>query len=293
MNKIKLIATDMDGTLLNDGRHVSNENVKAIHRAKEEGIHVIVATGRDYTEAMSPLKEVGLRMPLICVNGGDIREEDGEVIHQQTLSFEQFVKMKAILDEEGIYFEIYTTKGAYTDHAERGLDVVVDLLMSTGEFSSYDEVRSLAEKRFEEGAINQTDDYETFLKQEGCKLFKLLAFSEDDTKRERAKKKLLELGDVDVSASAKENLEITHKDATKGNGLKMMADKFGVDLSETMVLGDNYNDVSMMKQAGLAVAMGNASKEIQKFCDFVTEENTNDGVAKAIDRVLKQAEAKK
>ncbi|UCZ54673.1 Cof-type HAD-IIB family hydrolase [Bacillus shivajii] len=286
MKNIKLIATDMDGTLLNDGRNISEENIKAIQAAMDKGIHVMVATGRDYTEAIAPLKEASLRLPLINVNGADLRKEDGEVIHQQTLTYHQFKDMKKILEEEGVYYEIYTTKGAYTDDSKRGLDVIVDLLMSTGEFGSYDQVRSLAERRFEEGAINQTTSYDNLLQDENCELFKILAFSEDHGKRDRARKRLVEAVNVDVSASGKENLEINHKEATKGNGLKIMAETYGVDLSETMVLGDNFNDVSMMEVAGLSVAMGNAEDEIKELCDEVTDKNTNDGVAKAIYRVL-------
>ncbi|SER47031.1 Cof-type HAD-IIB family hydrolase [Salipaludibacillus aurantiacus] len=286
MRNIQLIATDMDGTLLNDGRSVSKENVQAIREAQAAGITVAVATGRDYTEAVLPLKEAGLRLPLICVNGADLRMEDGNIIHQKTLGYDQFELMNNILTEEDIYFEIYTSKGAYTNNEKKGLDLVVDLLLTTGEFSSYSQAMELAEKRFEEGAVNRTKDYREVINQPETSLFKLLAFSKDTEKRERAKKRLMSGMDVSVSASAKDNLEITHLDATKGKGIEIMSDYFNVGLDETMVIGDNFNDVPMMKTAGYAVAMGNAESEIKSICDHVTKNNTEHGVAHAVRSII-------
>ncbi|WP_416149624.1 Cof-type HAD-IIB family hydrolase [Salipaludibacillus sp. HK11] len=286
MTKIKLIATDMDGTLLDEARAVSTENIRIIKEAQRLGIKVIVATGRDYTEAVFPLKEAGLRLPLICVNGADIRKEDGEILHQQTLSTEQFKKMDRILTEEEVYFEIYTSKGAYTNDEKQGLQLVVDVLLTTGAYSSYDNALKLAEKRFEEGAINRVDNYLTLLEKSGYQLFKLLAFSKDDVKRERAKRRLEEELEITISASANDNLEITNKSATKGNGLEIMSKHYNIDLPETMVLGDNFNDVSMMKVAGYAVAMENADPVIKALCDLVTKSNEEDGVAHAIQKVI-------
>ncbi|WP_280768323.1 Cof-type HAD-IIB family hydrolase [Salipaludibacillus daqingensis] len=286
MTNIQLIATDMDGTLLNDGRSVSKENILAIKEAQKAGIHVVVATGRDYTEAAYPLKEAGLRLPLICVNGADLRKEDGEIIHQQTLSMEQFNIMDRILKEESIYFEIYTSKGAYTNDDKQGLDLVIDLLLTTGEFNSYDEAMQLAEKRFQEGSVNRTNDYKRLLEYPQYDLFKLLAFSKDETRRERAKKRIENELDVSISASAKDNLEITHNLATKGKGIEIIAKEYGTVLAQTMAIGDNYNDVSMMKKAGLSVAMGNAETEIKNMCDIITKPNSEDGVADAIRSVI-------
>lgn len=286
MKRIDMIATDMDGTLLNDGRRVSKANIDAVLEAQKAGKTVIVATGRDYTEAVTPLKEAGLRLPLICVNGADIRREDGKVLHQQTLAKDEFKVMATMLREEDIYFEIYTSKGAFTDNEEKGLELVVDLLQTTGEFSSEEEARKLAEKRFEEGAINRAKSYEAVLKEENTELFKLLAFSTDDVRRTRVKEAMELKLNVSISSSAKDNLEITHKDATKGKGIEVMASYYGIDVAHTMVIGDNFNDVSMMKVAGLPVAMGNAEDEIKEICKFVTTTNVEDGVAKAIQSVI-------
>ncbi|PYZ95316.1 hydrolase [Salipaludibacillus keqinensis] len=284
---MEMIATDMDGTLLNDGRSVSEENIKAIEEAQRAGINVIVATGRDYTEAVTPLKEAGLKLPLICVNGADIRREDGQIIHQQTLNLDVFKQMNAILTKEDIYFEMYTTKGAYTNDDQKGIDLIVDLLLSTGDFSSYDQAMQLAEKRFQEGAINRAKDYQALLEENShIQLLKLLAFSKDEVSRERAKHQMEKELDVAISASARDNLEITHHEATKGSGIEIMSNHYGINLSETMAIGDNFNDVSMMKQAGYSVAMGNAEQEIKRICDHTTKKNTDNGVAHAIRSVI-------
>ncbi|WP_035186189.1 Cof-type HAD-IIB family hydrolase [Alteribacter aurantiacus] len=285
MERIRLIATDMDGTLLNSERKISEGNIEAIKYAQSKGVEVVVATGRDFTEAIEPLKEAGIRLPLICVNGAERRNANGDIESKTPLTYDLYSKMKAILKEEEVYYELYTEKGSYTENPKKGIDIVVNIMMSTGEFESYDEVMKLAEERFQEGAINLVSDYEEILK-DNVEIYKLLAFSENDESRMRAKEKLEDLGEVTVSASASENLEITHLDATKGEALKSLAETLKVPLEETMALGDNLNDISMLEVVGTPVAMANGVREVKDISSFTTDENTADGVAKAIYKVL-------
>ncbi|WP_232735767.1 Cof-type HAD-IIB family hydrolase [Alteribacter populi] len=287
MTNIRLIATDMDGTLLNSERKISKANAEAIRYAESKGITVAVATGRDYTEAIAPLKEAGLRLPLICVNGAEMRSRDGQILSQAPLDKTLYNQMSAILREENVYYEMYTTKGSFTENQQKGIDIVVNIMMSTGEFATYDEVMKVAEARFKEGAVSVTDDYQSVLTND-VKIYKLLAFSEDDGSRERAKQRLLDLSEVSVSASASENLEITHLQATKGKALEKLAKDLDVSIRETMALGDNLNDVSMLSIAGVSVAMKNGEDEVKKISDRVTASNVEDGVAKAIYDLIDQ-----
>ncbi|MBM7097216.1 HAD family phosphatase [Bacillus sp. H-16] len=282
---MRLIATDMDGTLLNSERKIPQANIEAIRYAESQGVTVAVATGRDFTEAVEPLKEAGLRLPLICVNGAEMRNTNGDILSQVPLGYKLYNKMAPILKEEDVYYEVYTTKGSFTADPQKGLDIVVNIMMSTGEFSSYDEVMRVAEERFQEGAVNVVRNYEEILTDD-VKLYKLLAFSENNENRLRAKERLLNLGDITVSASASENLEITHRNATKGFALKNLAERLEVSMENTMAIGDNLNDLSMLEMAGTAVAMENGEEEVKEISHFVTLQNTENGVAEAIYRVL-------
>src|SRR5690606_19622197 len=101
-------------------------------------------------------------------------------------------------------------------------------------------------------------------------------------------KRFEQISGITVTASGRQNIEITHKSAKKGNALKRYTEKRGISLAETMAIGDNYNDLSMLEVVGYSVAMGNAETEIKEACRHVTGLNTEDGVAEAIYKVLEE-----
>ncbi|MBB5173001.1 Cof-type HAD-IIB family hydrolase [Texcoconibacillus texcoconensis] len=283
---MKLFATDMDGTLLNEHRQVSEVNTEAIRYARSKGVIVAVATGRDFTEAISPLKEVKLRLPLICANGAEIRNEQGDIVKSTPLSLEQYYELENVLQEEGVYYELYTSKGSYTNDRKRGLDVAVNVMHSTGRTTSYDEAMTLAEKRFAEGSINFVEHYHEVVQAPRVTVYKLLAFTEDDELRNRVKEKLQAISEIEVTSSASDNLEITNKQATKGISLETLAAQHQISMDDVVAIGDNFNDVSMLKKAGHAIAMENAEAEVKNIADDITETNDHDGVARAIYRLL-------
>lgn len=285
MKNIRLIASDMDGTLLKDGWSISGTNIAAIKQAQNEGIQFIVATGRDYFEATGPLKEAGLKLPSVCVNGADIRGINGEVLQRQTIDSNLLTSVREALENESMYYEIYTSDGAYTNNREEGLRLVVDLLVSSGEFAAYSDAEKLAEMRFDSGTIRVVDCYDQLTEPGSPDILKLLAFSKDEGARNRVKEKLAFL-DVAVSASAKDNIEITHRDATKGNGVSFFASSQDIKPEETMAIGDNLNDLSMFDAAGVAVAMANAADIVKENCDIETLANNENGVAHAINTAL-------
>lgn len=282
---MKLIATDMDGTLLNDERKISKENAEAIKAAQQDGIHVVVATGRDFKEASMPLKEAGLTCPILCVNGAEERSANGELIHAVSLAKNEALTILDILTAADVYFEVYTNRGAFTDDYEKGLEIVIDVLQSAGSDDSYEKMREIAKHRFESGAVQLTEDYTKLI--DSTAVYKFLAFSRDETKRQAAKDDLEKKDVFSVSASASDNLEITHWQAQKGIALRRLAERLGINSDNVMAIGDNLNDVSMLKYAGTAVAMENGEAEVKQLADFVTASNEDNGVAKAINKWLK------
>ncbi|GEL08474.1 Cof-type HAD-IIB family hydrolase [Salisediminibacterium halotolerans] len=279
------IVTDMDGTLLNDGRSISAKNVDAINKALEADIQVVIATGRDYFEANAPLVEAGLQLPIICGNGSELRDNNHAVLHRQTLDHAVFSQIETTLNKFDMYFEIFTTSGSFTNNKEKGFALVADMLLSTGHFASPEKAREFAELRFTEGMLKETGSYSTLLTTEGIDLFKVLAFSKDAVKRKKVIEEL-EKVNVTLTSSGDDNIEIMHPCASKGRGVKQMADKFNLNPADAVVIGDNENDRSMMETAGTAVAVANALPAIQEISDFVTLANTEDGVASVIENVL-------
>ena len=286
---IECIATDMDGTLLNAKQKVSEANKRAILEAQEKGVEVVVATGRSYSEARFALDEAEIECPIICVNGAETRNRKGEVIHAIGMDGQAASHASKKLKEHGIYFEVYTNQGTFTEDYEKGIDIIVDIFQSANPHVSEEQIRNAAKERFSKGHISVINHYDEIFEDSSYVIYKFLAFSFDDRALEEAGKSLEQTDSIAVSSSGKENLEITNVHAQKGIALEKFTEEHGLDLSKTMAIGDNFNDLSMMKKAGRPVAMGNAAEGIKEFCPYHTATNEEDGVAKAIFEVLKKA----
>ncbi|MCM3732924.1 Cof-type HAD-IIB family hydrolase [Fictibacillus nanhaiensis] len=283
---MKLIAIDMDGTLVNKQLKVTKENSKVIKEALNDGHHVVIATGRSYDEARHTLEDAELHLPLICVNGAEIRSKEWEILSSIPLQFSQYEDIKRILDEEDIYYELYTSKGTYTDDREKAYEVMKDIVITSNPEATDDDVQKAALRRFRLGLVSVVGDFEKLLNQKDIEVYKFLAFSSDNAKLKRAFQHLQAVDALAVSSSADNNLEITNSEAQKGVALKRFAKLKGIPLENTMAIGDNYNDVSMLEIAGFPVAMGNAVDDIKEMAAFVTKENDESGVAFAIQKFL-------
>lgn len=282
---IKCIATDMDGTLLNStSREITEDNKRAILMAQSKGVEVVIATGRSYAEAAYLLEEANIQCPIICVNGAEVRSKEGKVVSQTPLNKQDAKVAASKLIENEVYFEVYTNNGKYSMDKEKSISIILDIVMSANSKANYDEAIKFAEERAE--AIHFVENYNKLFDNEEIQIYKFLAFSFEKDRLHAVKGHLEEMINLEVSSSGHENLEITHKRAQKGIALEEYVQKREILLSETMAIGDNFNDVSMFEKAGRSVAMGNAGDLIKQQCDFVTDSNENSGVAKAIIEAL-------
>ncbi len=284
---IKCIAIDMDGTLLNNNHVVSEDNVNALKIAQKNGVEVVIATGRSYAEAKPVLEEAGIECPIICVNGAEVRSLEGKVVATNPLKNEQVQELAKVLDKYEIYFELYTQNGTFSKDYDKAIATIMDIFMSGNQKSEYEKVLKAAKERMEDGRIKLVDSFDHILNNEETVVYKLLAFSLESDKLEAARAKLVEMGNVAVSSSGKDNLEITNIEAQKGIALTVFTSERGISMKDTMALGDNYNDVSMFERVGRAVAMGNALDGVKAKAHLETDTNINSGVAKAVLEVLK------
>ncbi|ULG71791.1 Cof-type HAD-IIB family hydrolase [Macrococcus brunensis] len=285
---IRLIATDMDGTLLNSGHEISQENIEAIRYAQSQGVTVVIATGRAFYEANMPVKPTGLTVPYICLNGAEIRDEQFNITHTSHLNPEQIEEVTGVLRKYDIFYQVYTNFGIYTEDKEKDLQIYLDIAMQAGNEPDEEKIREGIEKRLEQGTLKEVDDYSMIYDREGELVMKLLAYTSDHHKLMQAKSELKAFSSLAVSASARNNLEITHADAQKGVALKRIAEQLEIPLSETMALGDNLNDVSMLEVAGFSVAMENAARETKAIAKYLTDSNEESGVGRAIMKYVKQ-----
>ncbi|TDL72284.1 HAD family phosphatase [Rhodococcus qingshengii] len=283
---IKCIASDMDGTLLNSYQQVSQENKEAILKAQSQGIEVVIATGRSFQEVRFILDEADLHCPVIGVNGAEVRTKEGEILSATPIEKHVAKKAAEKLMEKDIYFEVYTNQGTYSLDPNKAVAIIVDIVVSANPDVIPEDVVERAEARTRNGLVHQVESYDLLFNDEAHQIYKLFGFAIDSDRREAAATALEELTELEVSSSGHNNLEITHRNAQKGIALETFVQSKGIDISETMAMGDSFNDVSMLERVGRAVAMGNADYEIKTLCDVITATNDEHGVAQAILEVL-------
>lgn len=283
---VKLIAIDMDGTLLTPEHSITPRTILAINKALEQDIQVVIATGRAFYEAHAIVSEYDLNIPYICLNGAQIRNEQHEVMENYPMNYNLISEVADVFKSEDVFYQVYTDKAIYTTSIERDIDIFIELAEQSGGGSDVEKIRRLMRERLAKTSLKEVSNYREIYEQEDEQVLKFLAASANKPKLVRTKNYLNEIDQLAVSASSYGNIEVTRKGAQKGIALEKMAADLDVDLKDTMAIGDNLNDISMLKRVGTAVAMGNATTEVKAIADIVTGTNIEDGVAVAIENVL-------
>ncbi|MCC3356823.1 Cof-type HAD-IIB family hydrolase [Bacillus sp. REN16] len=285
---MKLIATDMDGTLLNEKNEVSQENVLAIKMAIEKGIQFVVATGRSYESAVKPLQAVGLTCPIITLNGAATFNLKKQQIRDIPLDVSVCRRILDICQKSNMYVELFIDDRMYSTGNEHFMDILLKMFKNILTESTEDEIRDIIERRFQQEKMQFIKNYEDILTKTNKKIYKLLGFSIDEVNLQNAYKELEQEPGVVITSSGELNLEFNHPEAQKGLALESLANSMGIEMKDVMALGDNLNDKSMLQKAGRGVAMGNAVDEIKEVCKFITKTNNENGVAFAIEEMLKE-----
>lgn len=283
---VKLIAIDMDGTLLTPEHSITPRTILAINKALEQGIQVVIATGRAFYEAHGIVREYDLKIPYICLNGAQIRNEQHEIEENYPMNNELITEVTDVFKSEDVFYQIYTDKAIYTTSIERDIDIFIELAEQSGGDPDVEKIRRLMRERIAKTSLKEVDNYREIYEREDEHVLKFLAASSNKPKLVRTKSYLNEIDQLAVSASSYGNIEVTRKGAQKGIALEKMAEELNVDLKDAMAIGDNLNDISMLKRVGTAVAMGNATSEVKAIADVVTGTNIEDGVATAIENIL-------
>ncbi len=279
---MKLVAIDMDGTLLNNRGEISKENVDAIRHAQANGVEVAIATGRIFYDVNQITDVFGINTHVISTNGATAHSKNGELLRSIPMRNEDIDRIVTWLAEEDFHFEVYTDKAIFTPEngRERMLAEIDRFKSANPEFDETDFVY-MVNKHYDQGEFSYFKTAADIM--EGTKeYYKVLAFSMDPGKLEKGWNKFRGLEHVSIVSSADNNFELQHKDSSKGNALELLADSLGIPMENTMAIGDNFNDVSMFEKARYSVAMGNANPEIKAMCSMTTAENDENGVADAL-----------
>jgi len=263
---IRLIALDLDGTLLDSAFRVSPANLAAVQRARAQGVEVVLSTARWFGIALRTARRLELGTPLICHNGAHVREpENGlELLHLR-IEPEPAREIVAFCDAGG--FETMTTIDGLT-YMRTPMEAVID------------PVRLPKDMRIEHDQAQHVT----------APVTGILVFGEDACAAVLERFEGRYAGQLTFPLAASEGqrpyLTITHAGADKGRALRLVCERLGVPPEHVLAVGDAHHDIPMFELAQTGVAMGNALAEVQARADAVAPANDDDGVAWAIERFV-------
>lgn len=283
---IKLIAIDLDGTLLNNNNEISIENAEAIKKAQNEGTEVTIATGRSYFDALSICKKAGIITHIISCNGSSIHLDTGEHLSSVTMDRNEVYTIVNWLEKNNFYYEVSTNKAIYNPvHGREILQLELSNLKKQNPELNTISLIKAAEKQFSQTGFVFVNNHTNILLTTD-EVYNILAFSYDDYKLKKGLEYFNSNDNLTVFSSAEHNFEMVPIASSKGNALGYLSKVLNISLSETMAIGDNYNDISMLKKANYSVAMGNADDAIKDICKIVTHSNYDNGVAHVINQFI-------
>ncbi|MGM7719258.1 Cof-type HAD-IIB family hydrolase [Metabacillus sp. Hm71] len=277
----KLIAIDLDGTLLSSNIEISNENVEAIQKAQQAGHVVMICSGRAPEDIKQLIDQTPLDCPVAGSNGTKVLA-DGKLLSQISIDKEHVKKVAAILNEKKYPFKLYTSHGILV--ASTWTERMLAFLEQNQEFSkglTPKEYKFLTEQPKETDTIKVFDEIEEVLKIEEIAIQKF--FIPTISGKDELIATLKAIEGISITTSGPFNIEIMDTNGHKGNGIKVMAEYFNIPIENTVAIGDNFNDVPMLEAAGLSIAMGNADPTVKDIADVVTLTNNEHGVAHAIE----------
>jgi len=257
---MKCLSIDLDGTLLNDKKEISQEDKQAIFQAKEQGIEVIINTGRSMRQ-MEKIPDVfSLNCPLFTMNGTLLYSEKKEVLKEISLPHDSYKQVISLLKKWKVGMIVHTNQGVFPDH--------------------WGSIKSLNDEKKISKLFNAYDYLQLLEKSDIC-FYKIVVILTEETKKE-IKEALNKRKDINVTATKRDNLEINCQEAEKGKAILAYAKLKKVVYDKIYAIGDNENDLSQFRVATTSIVMKNAEDEIKKHADIETISNNEHGVAYAI-----------
>ena len=287
----KLVAIDLDGTLLNSYGLVSKKNKEIIEKAVAEGKEIVLASGRPVSSVRSFANEIGANGYIICGNGSmlyDLKNE--KIIYDKFIEKQKALQIIKICEENSIYYNLYT----------ENLTIAKSLNYNVMVYNNENQ--------------NKTDDKKTNIKivsdiykyieeAQDVNVLKITICDDNQIIFGGIIRKLREIKDIDVldvSHMARKTIktgteevkveyfytEITSQNVNKWNAIEKLAQELNIEREEIVAIGDNINDKEMIENAGLGIIMGNSAPYMKEFADVEVADNNSDGVAEAIEKFV-------
>lgn len=239
---IKLIALDMDGTLLTSDEEVSSYTETVIKQALDKNVHIVLSTGRTLATSYPFAQALNLRSYIITCNGGEIWTMQKKLVEQHLMDAKLVENMWFLGEQQDVSMWMVSTDDIYRN--------------------------------------SRPDDFYIH------KWLKFGCYTPDNRTLDYMVEELSYLENVELSNSMPNNLEVNPRGVHKANGLKRVCKELGITMDNVMAAGDSLNDMKMIQEARIGVAMGNAQEAIKKAADVITGTNDAHGVAEAIERYV-------
>lgn len=287
----KLVAIDLDGTLLNSYGEVSNENKQAIKSAINNGVEIVLSSGRIGDSVESIAHDLSANNYYISGNGSMLYNmQEDKIEYENFIEKEKMLKLIKICEENSIYYSIYTENM-----------VITKSLKYNVAFYNYENSKKAFDKRTNINIVQNIYEYVENLKNN--KFLKITICDDSEIIFSRIIDKFKKINNIDVLDVAhmsrkiiKEGTEevpveyyyteITNKNVDKWTAIEILIKKLNIKREEVIAIGDNMNDKLMIKNAGIGVAMGQANPKIKEIADFITQDNNNNGVANILNKLI-------
>jgi len=259
---IKLIATDIDGTILKYDFEFNQEVKDCIKKLTEDGVKVVLVTGRMHTATDYIAEELGLDTPVVCYQGGLVKCKN-EILYERNLSPEYAKEIIRWANENDIHLNLYMNDELYVEKDDEVIR------RYTGERKA-----GFLVKSFEEIELHRINKM-------------LLIDFESEKKVTRWKEHLVEnYPDLHIVKSTPYFCEICHEEATKAHAVNFLKEYWEIETEEVLTIGDQNNDIELLSAGGIKIAMGNATEELKAVADYITDTVNENGFVSAVERFV-------
>lgn len=263
---LKMIVSDLDSTLLKDDKTISDINYEYINRAIDKGILFVLATGRLLISALNYKEQLNSNIPVIASNGAVLTDEEDSVIYKEAVSYDILKKLDQIALEVDIplYF-------SSEDH-------IYSRVSRTNDKYIKNNFNNKLDKRIKVERYNDI----SYLVENEIDILKSTFISYIPGNLDKIPDKLKDIEGISVTSSGSHNIEIAKEGIDKAKALEYLSKEKNIRPENILAIGDNLNDIGMIKFAGLGVSVSNGENEVLKHADIVTVSNEEDALAKII-----------
>lgn len=260
---IKLVATDIDGTILGSSRVFTDGVRNCIKKMEQQGVKVIVVTGRMNAAAQKIAKELDLKTPVVSYQGGLIIDNENNILYERYIPEPIVDRILAWAKENNVHINFYSNDTLYSEKDDYEVQ----------RYAGYQNVEYIV-KSFDELPHNR--------------VHKLLGIDFNNPNRvtEWVETMTKEFPELHIVKSTPNFCEFSVKDATKYCAVKFLQNYWGFENEEILTIGDQDNDIELLKAGEISIAMGNASNNLKRYADYITDTVDNDGFVKAMEKFV-------